>query len=285
MKLLLSLISAFFLQTSVMLPDAPEPPKHMIPIEIKWQKLDTGLEQAEITLPHKSIVGDSRVTVMRVKPAYYKFQLLSKGEGDKIARTAKEWAQEKKLVAAVNAGQFRLTDGSTNMGYMKNYKYINNPQFRKVNNYDAVLAFNRKDASVPEIQIIDLKCQKWDDYKDKYHSFTQSISLIACNKQVVDNKQTGQWSMVLFGIDTSGNALLIFTRSPYTIRTLSDMLLQLPLSLKNLMYLEGGPEASLYLSANGKEIERMGSYETKVREDDTNTVFWSLPNVIGIVKK
>jgi hypothetical protein len=106
-----------------------------------------------------------------------------------------------------------------------------------MNNYDAVLAFNKKDASVPEVEIIDLKCQKWDDYKDKCHSFTQSISLIACNKQVVDNKQTGRWSMVLFGIDTTGNALLLFTRSPYTIRSLSEMLLQLPPSLKNLMYL------------------------------------------------
>jgi hypothetical protein len=51
------------------------------------------------------------------------------------------------------------------------------------------------------------------------------------------------------------------------------------------MYLEGGPEASLYLEANGKKIERIGSYETGFWESDTNEQFWPLPNVIGIVKK
>jgi hypothetical protein len=91
--------------------------------------------------------------------------------------------------------------------------------------------------------------------------------------------------MVLFGIDKLGNALLIFTRSPYTIRQFSEILLTLPLQIKNVMYLEGGPEASLYLDTNGKKMERMGSYETGFWENDTNQQFWPLPNVIGIVKK
>jgi hypothetical protein len=91
--------------------------------------------------------------------------------------------------------------------------------------------------------------------------------------------------MVLFGIDEKGNVLLISTRSPYTIRQFSEILLSLPLAIKNVMYLEGGPEASLYLDANGKKIERIGSYETGFWESDNNEQFWPLPNVIGIVKK
>jgi hypothetical protein len=170
---------------------------------------------------------------------------------------------------------------STNMGYMKNYAHVNNAALRKVNNYNSILAFNRKDSSVAPIQIIDLKCQEWPQLQTKYQSFSQSISMISCQGKIVENRQKGKWSMVLWGMDTMGNILLIFTRSPYTIRQFSEILLSLPLSIKNAMYLE----ASLFLSASGKEIEKMGSYETGFREDDNNKDFFSLPNVIGIVKK
>ena len=51
------------------------------------------------------------------------------------------------------------------------------------------------------------------------------------------------------------------------------------------MYLEGGPEASFYLSHNELMIEKMGSYETGFNENDDNNEFWQIPNVIGITKK
>jgi hypothetical protein len=255
------------------------------PPEIKWQRIDEGMESAEIESPQKSFIGDSKITVIRINPDKYTFKLIAASENGKEHKTAPQWCKEKKLLACVNAGQFNLDNQLLNMGYMKNYAHVNNPNFRKVNNYNSVLAFNRKDTSVAPIQIVDMKCQDWPTLQNKYHSFTQSISLIACNRQVVDNKQKGKWSMVLFGIDEKGNVLLISTRSPYTIRNFSEILLSLPLAIKNVMYLEGGPEASLYLEANGKKIERIGSYETGFWESDTNKQFWPLPNVIGIVKK
>jgi hypothetical protein len=254
-------------------------------VEIKWQKIEEGLETTAIVSPQKSFLGDSKITVIRINPTRYAFKLMAASENNKIAKTAPDWCKENNLLACVNAGQFNLNDGLSNMGYMKNYTHVNNPNMRKINNYNSILAFNSKDASVAPIQIIDMKCQNWSALQTKYHSFSQSISLISCNRQIVDNKQKGKWSMVLFGMDEQGNALLIFTRSPYTIRHFSEILLSLPLSIKNVMYLEGGPEASLYLNAGGKKIEKMGSYETGFFESDTNEQFYSLPNVIGIVKK
>jgi hypothetical protein len=63
------------------------------------------------------------------------------------------------------------------------------------------------------------------------------------------------------------------------------MLLQLPIDLVCAQHLEGGPEASLYLSHGTKKLEIMGSYETKFNEADQNVQFLPLPNVFGIVKK
>lgn len=283
-------ISCIFYQNFVV--DFPEPKpampdnsvQHRI-AEKPWQKIDEGLETAEFNSPQKSFIGDSRITVIRINPDRYAFKLIAASENNKQHKTAPEWYKDKKLLACVNAGQFNLDDQLSNMGYMKNYSHVNNPNFRKINNYNSILAFNRKDTSVAPIQIIDLKCQDWAQLQTKYHSFTQSISLITCNKQIVDNKQKGKWSMVLFGMDEKGNVLWIFTRSPYTIRQFSEILLSLPLAIQQVMYLEGGPETSLYLETNGKKIAKMGSYETGFWESDANQQYWPLPNVIGIVKK
>jgi hypothetical protein len=51
------------------------------------------------------------------------------------------------------------------------------------------------------------------------------------------------------------------------------------------MYLEGGPEATLYFSGNGIEFEKIGSYDTGLNENDFLKMARPLPNVIGIVKK
>ena len=65
-----------------------------------------------------------------------------------------------------------------------------------------------------------------------------------------------------------------------------DMLRALPLDLKRLMYVEGGPEASLYVAVDGKDVvSQFGSFETGFREMDDNKEFWPLPNVIGFAPK
>jgi hypothetical protein len=50
-----------------------------------------------------------------------------------------------------------------------------------------------------------------------------------------------------------------------------------------MMYLEGGPEASLHVATPGGPVRRVGSYETGFNENDGNTRYWSLPNVLGVV--
>jgi hypothetical protein len=55
----------------------------------------------------------------------------------------------------------------------------------------------------------------------------------------------------------------------------------LPFDLRLTLYLEGGPETSLYLNTPNKKLELVGSYVSETYETDSNKVFWPLPNVIG----
>ena len=271
-----NLISIILLATTLV---SNSDPKHWT--EIPWKKIDKGLYLAEYLSPKKSFMGDSKITILKVDPSIYDFNLFSAKEKGENVRTAKDWAVQKKQIAVINAGMYQ-GDFATNMGYMKDYDFINN---NNVNSDNTITAFNRKDESVPEIQIIDRKCQNWEVLKDKYHSFTQSIRMVDCSQKNKWSQQDKKWSMVVIGMDKKGNALFIFTRSPYSVHDFINILLNSSLDLYNVMYLEGGPEASFYLNHQGIAIEKMGSYETGFNLNDDNNQFWKIPNIIGITKK
>jgi len=246
-----------------------------------WRMIDEGLFIGEFDAPQRSEIGDSKVTIVKIDPKHYSFKLLCASEHSNIGRTAKEWGKKYHLISAVNAGMFQA-DGITNVGYMKNFNHVNNP---KLNNHNAVLAFNPNDPTVPDIQIIDRRCQDFGELRHKYRTLVQNIRMISCQQKNVWSKQDKMWSMVILGIDKRGKVLFMFTRSSYSVHDFIHILLSLPISIYNAMYLEGGPEATLYFSANDIEFERFGSYETGFNEDDNNDRAWRIPNVIGIVKK
>lgn len=248
---------------------------------LDWKTIDDGLQLAAYQSPKKSILGDNMITILKIDPTQYNFNLFSAKEKGEHTRTASQWAADKKQIAIINAGMYQM-DHATNLGYMKNYDFANNS---RVNKDNTVLAFNRKDTTVPTFQIIDRTCQDWEILKEKYHSFSQSIRMVDCNQKNRWSQQNKKWSMVVIGKDIDGNALFIISRSPYTVYDFVNILLQSPLKLYNLMYLEGGPEASFYLDHNGTKEAVIGSYETGFNEYDDNNQFWKIPNVIGISKK
>jgi hypothetical protein len=88
------------------------------------------------------------------------------------------------------------------------------------------------------------------------------------------------------GTDRQGRVLLILARAPLATHDLIDVLLDLPLGLERLMYVEGGPQASLYVKVGGRVVvSEMGSFETGFFENDANRVFWPLPNVIAFAER
>ena len=91
---------------------------------VHWKEVDTGLYVASIDSPLKSPIGDSKITVLKINPRYYHFKLISAKEKNESNKTAKEWAKSRDLAAVINAGMFQQ-DYKTNVGFMKNYDFIN----------------------------------------------------------------------------------------------------------------------------------------------------------------
>jgi len=247
-----------------------------------WKKVDEGLFWAEFESPGRVSPQESKIVIVKIDPRFYSFKLLCATEQGKTRLTVKDWCLKYDLISAINAGMYQK-DGLTNVGYMKTFDHVNNPRLN--NTYKSVLAFNRTTPGVPEIQIIDLKYRAFDELKSRYQTFVQNIRMISSQQENVWTKQDRVWSLAVLGMDKSGNGLFIFSEVPYSGHDFNNVLLSLPISIFNAMYLEGGAQASLYLSENNLELDRVGIYETGLNESRVRTTARAVPNVIGITKK
>jgi hypothetical protein len=240
-----------------------------------WQPLSPGLEVGRF--------GDPPITVVRVDPGRYEFHVLgAKTLGLKAAPTAPEWVERHGLAGAINASMFR-EDHLTSVGYMRDARGTNNKSWSKDN---AVFVSQPLRPGLPPVRILDRTCDKAGALAAGYRVAVQNIRMIDCRRRNVWAQQPRKWSTACVGTDKEGRVLLIHARAPSTTHDLVDALLSLPLGLERLMYVEGGPEASLYVKAGGRAaVSEMGSFETGFWESDSNRLFWPLPNVIGFSEK
>ncbi len=249
-----------------------------------WRSLAPGLEVGRFPAPRKSAVGDSVVTVVRVDPQIYVFRLLSaKLLGLAENPTIVGWVRRERVAGAINASMFQA-DHLTALGYMRDRSRTNNPRWNADN---AVFVSQPRRPGLPEAAILDRVCdpdaaQRAADYS----VVVQSIRMLDCQGNNAWAQQPRRWSTACVGTDRAGRVLLIHARSPYSTHDLIDALRALPLDLQRLMYVEGGPEASLVVEVKGQvAVSEVGSFETGFHEADDNQVLWPLPNVLAFQER
>jgi hypothetical protein len=247
-----------------------------------WQTLEPGLELGVFLSPHVSETGDSLIRVLRIDPQRFEFRLLNASfPGQNQLLTAKEWCQRHGLVAAINASMYQ-EDYRTSVSFMRTKNHINNPKLSKDK---TILAFDRRTPDVPLLKMIDRQCERFDEWKDKYETFVQSIRMISCKGTNVWSQQPQKWSTAVIGIDQKGRGLFIHIRSPYRTYDLINILLGLPLQISRAMYAEGGREAQVYVRSTDQEYEFVGSYGSGFDEGINNQYAHPIPNVVGIARR
>ncbi|MGP0629772.1 phosphodiester glycosidase family protein [Nitrospina sp. 32_T5] len=266
------------LLVSLTLGTATAVPSGENPGEVPWVELEPGLQLGTFLSSRKSAVGDSLVRVLRINPSHFRFRLLNASADRNKRRSAREWVVEHRLVAAINASMYQI-DNLTSVSLMKTIGHTNNTWYSKDR---ALLAFHPTGESLPPVQILDRDCQDVESLRTRYRTLIQSIRMISCDGENVWKQQERIWSTAAIGMDEDGHILFIHVRSPYSTHDLINILLELPIQLKRAMYVEGGPEAQLFIASGGKQMEFLGSYSTGSNENDANRIAWPIPNVVGI---
>ena len=246
-----------------------------------WKNLEKGLDVGIFPAPKKSAFGDSLIRILRADTASFSLRLLNASSEDQKKRwSVKDWVNRNGLVAAINASMYQK-DMMSSVSYMKTRQHTNNTWVSKDK---TILAFNPNDKKLPPVRIIDRDCEDFNTLRKKYSTLVQSIRMVSCHGKNMWGQQKKMSSIAAIGLDQQDRILFIHVRSPYTTHDLIHMLLELPVGLKQAMYVEGGADAQLYINTGKEEHEFIGSYSTGSREHDENTYSHPIPNVLGLVR-
>jgi hypothetical protein len=248
-----------------------------------WQKLENGLYIGTFEPKKRSKIYHEKIVVLKIDPKVLSLKLgLASAHGRKL-RTAKQWCTEFGLLAAINASMYQSSDFLKSTGYMRNYDHVNNAHIHK--DYGALLLFNPIEVSLPEVQMVDRRVQKnWKSLMRKYHSVVQNYRMISNGRKAVWPKRIVMHRIAAVGMDQEDHVLFILSRALYSTHDFINVLLSLQIGIKSAMYVEGGPEATLYLN-----LDRDGTQPAKgpggnlTRHIDESPS--SLPNVIGIMRR
>lgn len=250
----------------------------------QWVELTKGMEYREIDAPKKSFIGDSKISILRMDPQHFHFDLYTATQYDSVPRDLHTWADTFDLLVAFNAGMYNLARPLQSRAYLKSGAHLNNGKL--LENFNLMLALGPKPNSQrSNIEVLDLTCANWEQEQQNFSGFAQGLRMIDCNGNAMNwQKKVQSCSMLVAAEDEKGWFYLIFTRSPYTHNQMIGFMTQMPYGLHDAIYLEGGPETSLLIDVNGHCIEKVGSWVSTTWERNDNNHFWRLPNIIGVHK-
>src|SRR5215471_14857663 len=120
----------------------------------QWRTLASGMDIRVVQSRKQTLVGDSKITVLRIDPGRWELELMGVFQtGESGGHTAREWSKKQKYAAAINAGMFQ-TDGKTHLGYLRSGDRVYNG---RLNSYQSVMAFDpRQPGKVAAFRIFDL---------------------------------------------------------------------------------------------------------------------------------
>jgi len=249
-----------------------------------WQRLDSGLYLGEFDPKKKSNICNHKIVILKINPKFYSFKLLSASQHGLKPRTTKEWCNEFGLTAAINASMYQSMDLLKSTGYMKNRDHFNNAHINK--SFGSFMVFNPIDQSIPEVQLIDRRLRKdWETIMNRYNTVVQNYRMISNGKKRGWPQQDTIYSAAAIGMDQDGHVLFILSRSLHSTHDFIHILLSLPINIRDAMYVEGGPEAALYLKLGHREMNLRGTCEKDFTKYVDNGSFFQVPNIIGVSKR
>jgi len=259
-------------------PTGTPPSTQTPPVPSPFATLEPGLDLALLPGPPVD-EGDGLIAVVRVDPARFELKLLNASAPEEgRPRSVRDWAFRAGASAAINASLYQA-DWRTSTGLMRTRAHVNHP---RVGKDKAVLAFDPLASGVPAVRLIDLACEELEPSAKLYGSLVQSIRMVSCQRTGVWAPSERRFSSAAIGVDGAGRVLLVHARSPWPVHELVAALLAAPIDLRQAMYVEGGPEAQLYVRGGGTELLRQGATERGLELPGGGL---PVPNVVAAVRR
>ncbi len=246
------------------------------------QELD-GLSIERVRLPRAPEVraGNRILTVVRVDLRRYRLTVLSSVR-DGAPRPLDAWVRDHRLSGGMNAGMF-LPNRRPVATLVHDGTVISD---RNPASYDGIIGWDPHGAFGP-IGAGGRGCaHDLAAMRQRFRSVVQGYRMmIDCEGRAVAWRNERRYSAAAFGADAQGRAVFVHARTPYRMRELNEMIAALGLGIRGLVYMEGGPEASLVVRDADRSVTEIGSWEDGFNPNDENRQLWDIPNVIGFVRR
>ena len=231
--------------------------------------------------PGLTVESAGTITLVRIDPARYTLRLQN-ARKDGHPRRAPEWAKEFGLVAVVNASMYQPSGDS--VGLMVNGAHVN--QAHDLPKMGGYFAFAPTRAGLPPVAAFGRDCAGFDlaRIRADYGVVFQNYRLLDCEGRPLAWKEARSFSAAAIGLDKDGMVVFAHSRAPYVMTDFARLVAAPELRIAQMFYVEGGPEASLYVQSGGANVRAIGDYETGFFRQP-NEEFWELPNVVGVAPR
>ena len=277
-------ISAFLLLPLNVFADEDEPDSLVtllsaddISLSSPWIQLEKGLEFHLFSLNES---GTARLAVLRIDPEYYEFRLHTVSELGGRPRSLRRWAQTRSLTAAINAAMY-LPDYKTSTAYLRQDNHINNG--RIVRNYSSFFQAEPMNEALPRAQVCDREVSPCRERIEEYRCVVQNFRIIDGQRHVAWNGFDRAVPISAIGKDGSGRILFMHCREAVKVRVFAKKLLELPIDVRGVMYVEGGAQAGLMVATEKLTHLWAGRHAADVLTPVAD--FAPLPNILGITPR
>src|SRR5205814_2035657 len=136
----------------------------------------------------------------------------------------------------------------------------------------AFMAFDPIDAADPPVVLAGRDCPGFDlgALRKRYRSIVQNYRILACDGAPLPWKDGKRASAAAVGLDKAGHVVFIHSQAPHQMTELARFIARPDLRIGAAMYVEGGHETSLFVSAGAETVSEHGSFG-----------FFTIPNIIG----
>lgn len=219
------------------------------------------------------------ITIARFDLAHYQPVLLT-ARDDGGSRTLERWVREEHLVAAINAAMYEPDGRASGLCVRRGVEESpDDPRFGGIYALDPVAAGSAAFA------MFGRECPGFDlaGARASWGTLVASYRLLDCDGHPIAWVDPDRYSAAAVGVDREGRLVMVHSRTPYRMRELAEMLASPELGLTQMIFVEGGPEATLIVEAGSTRVREVG-----LRRDlpggiePERDVLYSLPNVLGV---
>ncbi len=200
------------------------------------------------------------------------------------SRTLDRWVREQGLVAGINAAMYEPDGRATSYMVQDDVEASPLDDAR----FGGFFAFDPHPGVTPApaaMEMIGRDCPGFDlaGLRARYRTVVSNYRLLDCDGHAISWVDANRYSAAAMGMDREGRLVLMHSRTPYRMRELAEMLASPALGLRQMVFVEGGPEATLIVEEGALHVREVGlrrDLPPGIEGDDST--LWSLPNIVGI---